>query len=323
VADTVIASTANSSMDDLPLWIQPSGGDPALSYTGIMDRTLLDGIFSAEGVLTPDAFSVSERGAGANFSVDVAAGSAVITGDSVANQGKYLVRSVGVVNVTTPAAPGSGTRIHRVIARIRDKSAAGSNYDWTLELLEDTGSGTPALPASAISLATVSITNGQASVLNTNITSQRPWARHSAVSQVTAWKTVNQTVNNSTTLVAATGMTWPVTAYARYAIDVTLIFTSGGTPDIKFGWTYPSGTNMAWALIGYGSDMTFGSMAVVNQTAVASPGGSALQAVKIIGTVVTDYIPGNLQLTFAQNVANASDTILQDSSWGILTRLVT
>jgi hypothetical protein len=177
VADTVIASTANANMDDAPLWLQKTGADADITYTAILDRTVFDALYLAEGVLGQTSFLVSQRGAGANFSVDVAAGYAVILGDSVANQGKYLIRSVGVVNVTTPAAPGSGTRVHRVIARIRDKVAAGANYDWTLELLEDTGTGTPALPASAISLATVSITVAQASVTNTNITNLRPVAR--------------------------------------------------------------------------------------------------------------------------------------------------
>ncbi len=55
--------------------------------------------------------------------------------------------------------------------KLHDGSA--TTYEWVIECLSDTGSGTPATPASAISLATVSVTVGQASVLDTNITDTR------------------------------------------------------------------------------------------------------------------------------------------------------
>jgi hypothetical protein len=178
VANTVVVSTADSNMDDVPLWQQASGGDAAISYTGAADRGLLDALIAAEGILSFGALKVTQRGAGANFSVDVAAGMIAILGDNAANQGKYVARTLGVVNVVTPTAPGSGTRVHRIIARVRDKQVIGSGtYDWTLELLEDTGTGTPAEPSSAVTLATVSIAAGQASVLNANITDLRPYAQ--------------------------------------------------------------------------------------------------------------------------------------------------
>jgi hypothetical protein len=161
-----------------PLWLQATGGDPVINYSATNDRALIDAMFASQGTLGDAAFKVSQRGVGANFSVDIAVGYAVILGDDAANQGKYLVQTTATVNCVTPAAPGSGTRVHRVIARIRDKQALGSGtYDWSLELLEDTGSGTPAEPNSSITLATVSIASGQASVQNSNITDLRPIAQ--------------------------------------------------------------------------------------------------------------------------------------------------
>lgn len=174
MADTVVASTANVSMVDYPLVMQAADGDTALEYAAQDFRIMYDGLFKAEGVINGSDFKVTQNGAGANFSVDVAAGFGVIQGDGVVNQGKYMVRSTGVVNLTTPGAPASGTRQHRVIARIRDKLMAGpAFYDWTLELLEDTGSGTPPLPASAIPIARVTIAAGQSNVGNANITDDR------------------------------------------------------------------------------------------------------------------------------------------------------
>jgi hypothetical protein len=178
MANTVLPSTSTSGMVSEPLWLQATGGDAAINYSATNDRALLDALFLAQGVLGTSALKVSQRGAGANFSVDIAAGFGVVLGDDVAQQGKYLIQTTATVNCVTPGAPGSGTRVHRIIARIRDKQALGSGtYDWTLELLEDTGSGTPAEPASAITLATVSIANGQASVTNANITDLRPIAQ--------------------------------------------------------------------------------------------------------------------------------------------------
>jgi hypothetical protein len=155
-----------------PLYMQPGIGDPAIQYTAQDDRaSLLSAVFSREGVLDVDAgqLKVTQRAAGANFSVDIAAGRAAIVGDDVSDQGTYVVTNTATVNLATPVAPGSGTRVHRVIARVKDKLHNGSwtTYEWTLEILQDTGSGTPATPASAISLATISITAGQASVTTT------------------------------------------------------------------------------------------------------------------------------------------------------------
>jgi hypothetical protein len=158
-----------------PLEMQAAGGDTPFSYAAIATRQRADNLWASEGVVRL-GLQVTQRGAGANMSVDVAAGSCVITGDDVTGQGKYLcVNDAGAYNVTVPAAPASGTRIHRVVARIKDKlhNGAWTTYEWTIELLADTGSGTPALPASAISLARVTVAAGQVSVLNANITDDR------------------------------------------------------------------------------------------------------------------------------------------------------
>lgn len=164
-----------------PLYMQPGVGDPAIQYTAQDDRaSLLSAVFSREGVLDVDAgqLKVTQRAAGANFSVDIAAGRAAINGDDVSDQGTYVVTNTATVNLATPVAPGSGTRVHRVIARVKDKLHNGTwtTYEWVLEILQDTGAGTPATPASAISLATVSIAAGAASVTNANITDTRPYA---------------------------------------------------------------------------------------------------------------------------------------------------
>jgi hypothetical protein len=163
-----------------PLLMHAAGGDPAIQYSALDVRALLGMLLRNSGVLQAlapgtGALQVTQRAAGANFSVDVNAGAAVVSGGDVAGQGMYAIESTAVENLVIPSPPVSGTRIHRIIARVKDKLHNGTwtTYEWVLEVLQDTGSGTPATPASAISLATVSVAAGQASVLNSHITDTR------------------------------------------------------------------------------------------------------------------------------------------------------
>lgn len=163
-----------------PLLMQAGGGDTAISYSALDLRTLFGGLFAGEGVVRPVAdgsspLKATQRAAGANFSVDVSAGRAVVAGDDVSNQGPYMVESTAIENLVIPSPPVSGTRTHRVVAQVRDKlhNGAYTTYDWVLQVLEDTGSGTPAVPASAIGLARVAVTAGQSSVTTANITDDR------------------------------------------------------------------------------------------------------------------------------------------------------
>lgn len=188
-----------------PLLMQAGGGDATFDYSALDVRALLGMLLRNAGVLQAlspgtSALQVTQRAAGANFSVDVAAGAAVIAGGDVSGQGMYTVESTAVENRVVPSPPVSGTRVHRVIAQVKDKLHNGAlpanTYEWTLEVLEDTGSGTPAVPASAISLATVSVAAAQASVLNANITDTRAVALlgPSRASNVTAaTRTLNPT----------------------------------------------------------------------------------------------------------------------------------
>lgn len=170
-----------------PAWMQANVGDAEIEYSAQDDRRVLKAIFSREGVndLLGGHLRVTQRGAGANMSVDIAAGECAIFGDDVSDQGAYQCSSTAVENRAVFSngaaitAPGAGTRTHRVIARIKDKKHNGfwTGYDWAIEILQDTGTGTPDVPNSAIPLARVTIAAGQASITNANIIDdRRPWS---------------------------------------------------------------------------------------------------------------------------------------------------
>lgn len=159
------------NMVPYPLWLQAAGGDSAIVFAASDFRELIEATFPVDGPLLPTDFIMTQRGAGANFSVDISAGRGIVSGTDVPNQGKFSVKSTGVVNLTTPTAPVSGvTRHHRVVYEILDKQAAGSLYGWNFHLLEDTGGGSPPAPADSYTLGTVNIPVGAASVTNAMIT---------------------------------------------------------------------------------------------------------------------------------------------------------
>lgn len=207
-----------------PLIMQADVGDSDISYSAQNERQMLDGLVAVEGVIEDaatlaggtGALVVTQRAAGANMSVDVASGSCVILGDDVALQGKYMCVSDATENVVVPAAPGSGTRTHRIVARVKDKLHNGtySTYEWLPDLIEDTGSGLPAEPDSAITLATVLVTAGDSSVVDSMITDARTGMRLASAAS-SAWQAYTPTpqVNGSNVTLGTGG-----SASGRYQI---------------------------------------------------------------------------------------------------------
>jgi len=122
---------------------------------------------------------------------------------------------------------------------------------------------------------------------------------------ISSLKTVNQTVNNSTTFVNATGL--------------VLRYTSSVNADIKFTFTVPAGGN--WALGGPVISVAGGGATAtpdweaVNAPASRPSGGAAVPAVvSLVVIVQTGANIGNFQLQFAQNTLEVSNTTLHDFS---------
>jgi hypothetical protein len=124
------------------------------------------------------ALLVVQRAAGANDSVDVAAGAAIVTGDDEANQGKYYVRNTSVVNVAFTPAPGSDERIDLLVLQVNDPTAGGAAGDNAVfEVVEGSVAGTavaPAVPDTAIPLAEVLRLSTDTTITTARITDRRP-----------------------------------------------------------------------------------------------------------------------------------------------------
>lgn len=160
---------------DIPTWLQNG------TYSARLDRLFADVLFT-EGVMQVGAgqLLVSERGLGANNSVDIAAGYACITGDDIADQGKYLIRNTAPVNLAASAAPVANSRIDLVCVRINDPAEggpAGDNAQFVYVVgVAASSPVAPAVPTSAIPLAEVLRTVGDTAVVTSDITDVRSQA---------------------------------------------------------------------------------------------------------------------------------------------------
>lgn len=163
-----------------PLFIGVNG-EIGADELGLPYRDLI-----SEGVVGSGDFLVAQRAAGANMSVDVAAGAAWVKGDSDANaQPTYRVRMDATQNITLAGADASKPRIDRIIARVYDSAFAGTSLVWQLETVSGTPttgatltnlSGAGAVPATALLLANVLVPAAAGSIVTADLADVRRWA---------------------------------------------------------------------------------------------------------------------------------------------------
>lgn len=157
-----------------PAWLQ-SGSYPAED-----DRRLIATLFGdSEGIFASTDLAVTQRGAGANMSVDIAGGRCVIKGDQATYEGSYFMENRGVTNLVVSASDPTNPRIDRVIAEVLNAEYSGASNLWRLRVMTGTPAASPVaptLPNNAISLATIAVAAGSTSVVNANITDTRTQA---------------------------------------------------------------------------------------------------------------------------------------------------
>lgn len=148
---------------ETPKWLQ------AGSYSARLDRHVIQELFRGKNRVMR-GLQVTARAAGANFSVDISAGSCVVIGTTQADQGGYVCRSTGVENVVASATPAAA-RTDSIYLVVNDPNAggpAGDNFTFTWV------DGGAAAPNDALLLATVARTPGESAILAAAITDKRP-----------------------------------------------------------------------------------------------------------------------------------------------------
>jgi hypothetical protein len=246
---------------DAPLWLQ------ALTYPAGVDRDLVDAAFPTGGVVHQGDLAVNQRGAGANMSVDIAPGLAVIGGTDIAGQGKYLGRLKNTVNVPIAAAPGAGlTRIDLVYAHIADATVIGGTTNAMTVETPAVGAAVssnpvpPAVPATSIPLAQIAVAAGTAAITTALITDRRtklnPAAPYAApfLSAGEAGYTTDQYGNWSVALPAGAKLVGATAVGAQQDINLIMVLNliGGpiGGPTVMFRAWYPGGTNPTNTAIG-------------------------------------------------------------------------
>lgn len=154
-----------------PSWLQTG------AYTAEMDRNLISSVYGeSEGIVAPGDLAVTQRAAGANMSVDVAGGKAVVKGDLATYEGSYFCHNRGVTNLVLAASDATNPRIDRVVAEVLNQEYTGVDNLWRLRVITGTPAASPVAPAqpsNAISLATVAVGTAVSSITNANITDLR------------------------------------------------------------------------------------------------------------------------------------------------------
>jgi len=158
------------TLPDVPAWLQNG------VYPARLDRRVLEAVFPSEGVV--NGLAVSQRAAGANFSVDIAAGQAAIAGGDQSAQGTYVASTSGTLNLVIDP-PDTQARLDVVYIAVRDPQAGGPAGDnGIIGKARGTPSGVtplpvPAIPATAVELARVTVSPGATSITTVNIDQTR------------------------------------------------------------------------------------------------------------------------------------------------------
>lgn len=141
-------------------------------------RRFVGTVISSEGVQSADDLKVSQRAAGANMSVDVAAGEAYIKDDHAGGGGFYHAVWTAVENVPIAAAHATLPRIDRVVVRIRDAFLGDPANDITLFVVQGNPTaganlqnlnGANAVPGSSLLLANVLVPAADTSINDSEI----------------------------------------------------------------------------------------------------------------------------------------------------------
>lgn len=141
-------------------------------------RQLIAAVVASEGVRTAADLKVTQRGAGANMSVDVAAGTCLIQDDHASGGGFYGYTLGSTANVAVGTANATNPRIDRVVVKILDNALGDASNSASVVVVAGTATagatlsnltGAAAVPNSSLLLANVLVPAASSSVTNGNI----------------------------------------------------------------------------------------------------------------------------------------------------------
>ena len=134
-----------------------------------------------------------------------------------------------------------------------------------------------------------------------------------------AVKAADQTKTNDATPAADTDLTLPVTANTVYAVDVVILGSAATTPDLKIGWSGPSGAQFLWS---EDHGAASNNASVIGQTLIiAGNAGETTRHFYVNGTLTVAGTAGSFAVTWAQDTLDAGNATLKAGTWIRLTKL--
>lgn len=289
---TVVPSTGHAIL-------MTQGGIGATPGYDAIDVRRMDSSGLGEGVLSPTAWAVSQRAAGANMSVDVAANvaAALVKGDAVTDQGLYRVQPHSTtINVDIATADATNPRNDRIVLEIKDNEHDGSGSNLA-QVRAITGTptggaslsnltGAPALPSSAMHLAYVNVPASDTTIADAQILNGRNLAQsYKTVHEAVAWFPADAPSGTyipraaSAAVVSGTGQTSPPLAFyidpADYAADAVLRIRFGVQTNATASLNTFTAGLYPISIAGTADTLTPTAGTVVSGTTVAVGGPSA------------------------------------------------
>lgn len=132
-------------------------------------------------------------------------------------------------------------------------------------------------------------------------------------------KTSDETVNGSNTLQNDDALVYALAASEKVVFQCFIAYNSGATPDIKAAFTVPASATIVWntasAVADAGGTVQMRANRTTSGTAMDLQGTGGDATVLLVGTVINSTNAGDLQLQWAQNTSDASDTKVLANSW--------
>jgi hypothetical protein len=139
----------------------------------------------------------------------------------------------------------------------------------------------------------------------------------------------DQTVNNSTTLVNIPGLSFAADVNAKYLAECFIVYQTNDTADFKLAWTGPASFSGWFSMTGVvlGSaggnpgDLDAGVTLTITDSVARCGDGTQPLMVTVQSYIAIAGTAGTVQLKFAQNTINASNTIISTGSMMRVTKL--
>lgn len=155
-----------------------SAPQQAVSMPAVDLRQLLGALVTTEGLRATGDLLVAQRAAGANMSVDVAAGTAVVKDDHASGGGFYGYTLATSTNFTVTGADATNPRVDRVVVKVLDSFLGDASNTMGVTVIAGTPTsgatlvnlnGAAAVPGSTLLLANVLVPAASTSVTTANI----------------------------------------------------------------------------------------------------------------------------------------------------------